>query len=309
MEKIELSIATLLHNEESNVAELYRRLTSTLKTLKKSHEIVVVNDGSTDGTLDQLKAIHAKDKLVKVVSLSRNFGIEAAATAALDHTSGEVVVLMDGDLQDAPEFIPKMLDKLEEGFDVVYARHPKRKDSVVKHFLSSAFYQLLDKLSDYKLPTDVGHFSAMRRPVVDILRVMSERNRFVTGLRAWVGFKQIGIEYQKHERYSGRPPQTLKKLIKMGFDALFSFSYIPLRVATLMGLLVSIGTLIVIIDVLYQKFVVNTAIIGWAGPMLSILIIGGVQLFILGIIGEYLARIYDEVKKRPYYIVSEKIGF
>ncbi|KKU92440.1 MAG: Glycosyl transferase, family 2 [Microgenomates group bacterium GW2011_GWA1_48_10] len=309
MEKTELSIATILHNEEANVVELHRRLSTVLKTLNKTHEIILVDDGSTDRTLDKLKTLRQKDRSIKIISLSRNFGIEAAATAALDHTSGEMVVLMDGDLQDAPEFIPSLLNKIGQGYDVVYAQHPKRKDTLVKQALFGSFYRLMDKLADYKFPVDVGHFSVMRRPVVDVLTQMTERNRFIAGLRAWVGFKQTGILYEKQARFAGKPPQTFKKLLKMGFDALFSFSYIPLRVATLMGLLVAIGTIIVIINVLYQKFVVNTAIIGWAGPMLSILIIGGVQLFILGIIGEYLARIYDEVKRRPYYIVSEKIGF
>ena len=305
----ELSIALPFYNEEKNVDELYRRLKKVLNSLGRTYEIVAVNDGSTDQTLKQLERLNKKDKNVKVVSLSRNFGLEAAVTAALDHTSGQVVILMDSDLQDAPEFIPNLLSKLDEGFDVVYASHPRRHDPSLMLLFTKVFFVLLDRLASYQLPKDVGHFCAMRRPVVTVLSSLSERNRFVSGLRAWVGFRQVGIIYEKQSRFAGKQSQTFNKLVSMAFDALFSFSYIPLRLATLFGLLVVIGTVLVTVDVLYQKFVVHTAIIGWAGPMLSILIVGGAQLVILGILGEYLGRIYDEVKRRPYYIVSDKIGF
>ncbi len=309
MSKIDLSIATAVYNEEKNVEEFYRRLKKVIGSLNVSYEIIITDDGSSDSTLLKLLAIRKSDKNVKILSLSRNFGHEAAVTAALDHTSGEVVVLMDSDLQDLPEFIPQMLTKLAEGYDVVYAQHPNRKDPFVMKLFSGFFYRLLDRLASYKIPIYVGAFSAMRRPVVKVLSEMTERNRFVAGLRSWVGFRQVGILYEKQARFAGKQTQTLRKLTNMALDALFSFSYIPLRLATLSGILVAIGTFFVILNVLYQKFIVHTAIIGWAGPMLSILIVGGAQLAILGIIGEYLGRIYDEVKRRPYYIVSSKTGF
>jgi len=305
----EISVAVPLYNEEKNVGELYRRLIDVLKSTGKTYEIVFVNDGSRDRTADELKKINSHDKQVKVIFLSRNFGHEAAVTAALDHTNGEIVVLMDGDLQDAPEFIPEMLKKLSDGYDVVYAQHNKRNDPTLRKILFKSFYAVMDKLSSYKLPTEAGAFSVMRRPVVDVLSSMTERNRYVAGLRSWVGFKQAAIDYEKQPRFAGVAPQTFSKLLKMGMDGLFSFSYVPLRMATYLGMLVSLGAFLAILDVLYQKLVAGTAILGWSSPLVATLFIGGVQLIILGIVGEYLGRIYDEVKRRPYYVVSEKIGF
>lgn len=309
MKQTEISVAIPLHNEESNIAELYRRLKAVLQSLNRTYEVVLVNDGSTDATLEGLEKIRTKDKTIKIVCLSRNFGHEAAVTAALDHTTGQIVVLMDGDLQDAPEFIPSLLSKIDQGYDIVYAVHKKRSDPPFRKFLIQGFYYVIDKVASYKLPIDVGAFSAMRRPVVDILSTFKEHNRYVAGLRSWVGFRQIGVEYEKQARFSGRPPQTFRKLFKMGMDALFSFSYFPLRLATLLGMVVSFVAFLGIIYVLYQKLVAGTAILGWSSPLIAILFIGGVELIILGIVGEYLGRIYDEVKRRPYYIVSEKRGF
>lgn len=309
MVKTEISIAVPFYNEEKGVEEFFRQLLIVVENFNKSYEIVAVNDGSVDQTLDKLIKISKKNKNIKVVSLSRNFGHEAAVTAALDNTCGDTVVLMDGDLQDSPQFIPSLLTKLDQGYDVVYAQHDKRKDPAMRRFLFKVFYLFMDKLSSFRTPLDVGAFCVMRRPVVNILSSLSERNRYVAGLRAWVGFKQTGILYEKQSRFAGKAPQTISKLFRMGFDAVFSFSYVPLRLATFLGTLVMIGAFLAILNVLYQKFVANTAIIGWSGPMLSILIIGGAQLLILGIIGEYLGRIYDEVKRRPYYVVAEKIGF
>lgn len=304
-----LSIAVPFYNEEKNIEEFFSRLEKVLKMMDMPAEIVAVNDGSVDSTLDKLTVIQKKDNRLKIVSLSRNFGHEAAVTAALDNTTGQIVVLMDGDLQDAPEFIPDLVKKLEEGYDVVYAKHSKRNDPAIRKILFHVFYRLMDKISSYKLPLDAGAFSVMRRPVVDVLSQMAEQNRYVAGLRTWVGFSQTGLDYEKQARYAGKAPQTFGKLMKMGLDALFSFSYVPLRLATILGLIVSILAFIAIADVLLQKWVFGTAILGWASPLVSVLFIGGVQLVILGIIGEYLGRIYDEVKRRPYYVVKEKIGF
>lgn len=309
MAKTEISIAVPFYNEEKGVEEFFHQLLGVAENLNKSYEVIAVNDGSTDQTLEKLIKISKKNKNIKVVSLSRNFGHEAAVTAALDNTCGEIVVLMDGDLQDSPQFISSLLAKLDQGYDVVYAQHDKRKDPVLRRLLFKTFYLFMDKLSSFKTPLDVGAFCVMRRPVANVLSSLSERNRYVAGLRAWVGFKQTGIFYEKQVRFAGKAPQTISKLFRMGFDAIFSFSYIPLRLATFLGTIVMLGAFLAILNVLYQKFIANTAIVGWSGPMLSILIIGGAQLLILGIIGEYLGRIYDEVKQRPYYVVAEKIGF
>lgn len=304
-----LSIAVPLFNEEKNVGELYRRLRVVLEKIGGTYEIVFANDGSTDGTLEKLLELRKKDKDVKIVSLSRNFGQQAAVTAALDHTSGEIVVTMDADLQDPPELLPRFLEKIHEGFDVVYGVSRTRNDPFLRKFLFKAYYRVMDRLSSFPLPENVGIFAVMRRPVVDTLLSISERNRFLPALRAWVGYKQVGIPYEKPARFAGKAPQTLSKLLRMGLDALFSFSYVPLRLATILGILVTGGAFLVALNVLYQKYIAHTAIVGWSGPMLSVVIIGGAQLVILGIVGEYLGRIYDEVKRRPYYIVSQKIGF
>lgn len=309
MSQINLSIAVPLYNEEQSVTELFRRLQIVLGGLNYRYEIVMVNDGSRDKTLTILEKLRTKDKRLKIVSLSRNFGREAAVTAGLDCTSGDMVVIMDGDLQDAPEFIPSLLTKLQEGFDVVYAKHEKRHDPTMRLALFKVFYFVLDRLSSFPIPTEVGTFSVLRRPVVNVLSGLTERNRYLSGLRAWVGFKQVGVYYEKQPRFAGKAPQTVGKLMKMGLDALFSFSYIPLRLATYLGLLVSAFAFLMILDVLYQKFFTQAAILGWASPLISTLFIGGVELLMLGIIGEYLARIYDEVKRRPYYVVAQKIGF
>lgn len=305
---MELSVAIPLYNEEKNVDELFRRLTKVVTKISKSFEFIVVDDGSTDKTLEKLIKISKKNSRLKILSLSRNFGHEAALTAAIDHSKGNIVISMDGDLQDSPEFIPNLISGLESGYDVAFAQHFRRSDPLFRKILFIAFYRFMGKLASYPIPLHAGSFSAMRRPVVNSLCQMTEHNRYISGLRAWVGYKQIAVEYEKMPRFAGTPQQTLSKLIRMGSDALFSFSYIPLRLATFLGLLVSFVAFIVIIDVLYQKLVAGTAIIGWASPLISILFIGGIQLIILGIVGEYIGRIYDEIKKRPNYIVKQKIG-
>jgi dolichol-phosphate mannosyltransferase len=308
--KPDLSVVVPFHNEELNIQEFYGRTKAVLEKLTKNWEIVTVDDGSTDGTLEILKKISAKDKHVKIVTLSRNFGLQPAVTAGLDHSEGDITILMDGDLQDVPEFIPNLLDHLKNGsYDIVFARHPVRHDGFIKNMLFRSFFKLMDNLSSYKLPLDAGNFSAMRRPAVEALQQFTERNRYLAGLRAWIGFKQGDVFYEKQARHAGKAPQTFSRLVSLALDAIFSFSYIPLRLATFLGLIITVGSLIVGIDVVYQKYFAHTAIVGWSGPMLSILITGGAQLIILGILGEYLGRIYDEVKRRPYYIVKDKVNF
>lgn len=306
---MELSIVIPVYNEQENIPELYKRLVSVLTKITDSYEIIFSNDGSRDLTLKIVKDLTLKDKKVKLISLSRNFGQQAALSAGLELASGKYVVSMDADLQDPPELLPEFISKAKAGFDVVYAISEKRNDPPIRKFLFNSYYFVMDKFSSYKFPRQVGIFALMTRPVVNTLLEISERNRFVPALRYWVGFRQIGITYEKPKRFAGKETQSLSKLFKMGIDALFSFSYIPLRLATYLGLVVSFLAFLAIINVLYQKFVTNTAILGWSSPLVSTLFVGGVQLIMLGIIGEYLGRIYDEVKKRPYYVISEKINF
>ncbi|MBI4099910.1 glycosyltransferase family 2 protein [Candidatus Microgenomates bacterium] len=303
------SVIIPVYNEENNLPELYRRLVAIFKSLDKPYEIVFVDDGSVDRSAKILARLARGNSRVKVITLSRNFGQQAAVTAGLENCSGEIITTMDADLQDPPELLPKLLSKIATGYDVVYGVSATRRDPPLRKFLFNSYYWLMERLSSYPLPQNVGIFAVMRRPIVETLLTLGERNRWLPALRSWVGFRQIGISYEKPARFSGRSPQTVGKLFKMGFDALFSFSYLPLRLATILGLIVTLLVFFVGLDVLYQKFVAHTAITGWSGPMLSIVIIGGAQLIILGIIGEYLGRIYDEVKRRPFYIISQKHGF
>lgn len=307
--KIQHSIVVPAYNEENNLPELYRRLKAVLKAQNEIYEIIFVNDGSTDRSLEILRNLAKADKKIKIVSLSRNFGQQAAVTAGLENSSGEIVTTLDADLQDPPEFLPNFWAKLTEGYDVAYGVSTTRNDPFFRKSLFEIYYRIMNRLSSYPLPKNVGIFAVMRRPVVTILLSINEQNRWLPALRSWVGFRQVGISYEKPSRFAGQPPQTFRKLLKMGLDALFSFSYIPLKLATFLGLLVTIVAFFIGLDVVYQKYITHTAIVGWSGPILTIVIIGGAQLIILGIIGEYLGRIYDEVKRRPYYIVSEKIGF
>lgn len=309
MTPINYSIVAPFHNEEGNVNEFYNRLKAALDKTSKSWELIAVEDGSSDNTLKLLSGIAKKDKRLKVIVLSRNFGQQAAVTAGLENATGDVIVTVDSDLQDPPELLPKFFEKIDEGYDVVYAVSTKRDDPPVRKFLINSYYFVMDKLSAYKLPRNAGIFAVMRRPVVEVLLQITERNRFLPALRAWAGFKQVGLNYEKPARFSGKEAQSFGKLFRLGMDSLFSFSYVPLKVATYLGLFVSFLAFLAIADVLYQKWVAGTAILGWASPLVSTLFIGGVQLIILGIIGEYLGRIYDEVKRRPFYIVKEKYNF
>ncbi len=302
------SVVAPIYNEEGNIEELTRRLDSVLEATAKPYEIIFINDGSQDRSLDLMLLLAKKNKNIRLLNFSRNFGQQAAVTAGLEHTSGEIIVTLDADLQDPPELLTDFFKKIAEGYDVVYGVSIKRNDPPLRKFFFDSYYFIIDKLSPIKFPRNAGIFAAMRKNVVTVLLSISERSRFIPGLRSWVGFKQIGVPYEKPERFAGQG-QPLAKLFRMGFDSLFSFSYIPLRLATYLGLLVSFGAFLAILQVLYQKLVAGTAILGWASPLISTLFIGGVQLLILGIIGEYLGRIYDEVKHRPYYIISEKIGF
>lgn len=303
------SIVVPVYNEEANLNELYKQLLSNLQKKKKSLEIIFVNDGSRDRSLEILTSLALKDKQIKIINLSRNFGQQAAVMAGLEASSGEVVATIDADLQDPPEILMQMIDKIGGGYDVVYGVSKNRRDPPIRKFFFNSYYFFMDRLSAFPIPKNAGIFAVMRRPVIDAINTLPERNRFIPALRAWVGFKQCAFAYEKPARFSGKEAQNFSKLFKMGMDAIFSFSYVPLRLATYLGLAVSLFSFIVILDVLYAKLVADTAILGWASPLISTLFIGGVQLLILGIIGEYLGRIYDEVKQRPTYVISQKIGF
>jgi dolichol-phosphate mannosyltransferase len=293
-----------VYNEEAILHELNRRLMDTLEEMPYGWRIIYVDDGSRDGSGALLAGFAAEEPRVGVVHLSRNFGQQLAISAGLSMTSGDAVILLDGDLQDPPEIIPELVAKWEEGYDVVYALKRERKESLPKRLLFNLFYTILRRLSNVDIPADAGNFSLMDRSVVDVINRMPERDRYVSGLRAYVGGRQTGVEFKRAARYAGQPRQSPRKLLRMATDAFFAFSELPLRLATILGFVVSGVAFLVLLDVLYQKLISGQAILGWASTMTSILFLGGIQLIAVGVIGEYIGRIYNEAKGRPAWVVG-----
>lgn len=304
-----VSIVLPFFNEERNLPVLHDRLRRVIQALPYQFELVFVNDGSRDGSrpylLEQIQA-HPD---IRLVDLSRNFGHQSAVLAGLHHAAGDCVIMMDTDLQDRPEAIPQLLEQWEKGAQVVYAVRKKRKEWLPKRLLFAAFYLMLARLSEVNIPRNAGLFSLLDRRVVDVLVQLPERNRYLPGLRAWAGFTQTGVEVERDERSDGPPRVSGMQLLKLALDAIFSFSRIPLRVATVLGACSALLAVAATTVVLYKKFISLEAIPGWTSTLLSILFLGAVQLFALGILGEYLGRIYEEVKRRPPYLVKGTYGF
>lgn len=303
-----LSVVIPVFNEEKNIPILYRRLKKTLNKISPSHEIIFIDDGSKDNSLKNLLRIRSKDKKVKIISFSRNFGHMPAVAAGIKHSYGKKVVIMDADLQDPPEVITEMWKKSKEGYEVVYGIKEKRKENFTKRFLFKMFYRVMNSISAYKMPLDSGTFSMVDQKVISILASLPEKNKYLSGLRAWTGFRQTGVIYERGKRFSGKET-SLRKLIKLALDGMISFSYVPLRAASLIGFICAGLAIIAIIVVIFLKIFFGWGLIGWASTMTTILLVSGVQLITLGIIGEYLSRIYDEVKSRPEFIIAKKFGF
>ena len=299
-----LDVVAPVFNEVAILAELNRRLADTLDALPYRWRIIYVDDGSRDGSRELLAGLADEDARVGVVHLSRNFGQQLAIAAGLAATAADAIVLLDGDLQDPPEVIPDLVAKWEEGYDVVYAVKKDRKESLPKRALFNLFYRILRGLSNVEIPADAGNFSLMDRSVVEVINGMPERDRYVSGLRAYVGGRQTGVTFERAARYAGQPRQSPRKLVRMATDAFFAFSDLPLRLATILGFVVSGVAFLVLLNVLYQKLISGAAILGWASTMTSILFIGGIQLIAVGVIGEYIGRIYNEAKGRPAWIVD-----
>lgn len=306
---VKYSVVIPIYNEEDTIPELYNRLENVFSKIGESYEIVFVNDGSRDNSMDVLKKYAAKNKSVKVIEFSRNFGLQIAYSAGIDHASGEAVVVMDGDLQDPPELIPDLIAKWKEGYDVVYTIKTKRKENFLKRFAFASFYRILRSISSIEMPLDAGSFSVMDRKIINIFKSLPERNRLVSGIRAWIGFKQVGIPFARDARFSGEPRQTFFKLMRMATDGLFSFSTVPIRIATFLGSIACGFALIAIMVAVLLKLFTNYAPTGWPSLMIAVMFFGGVQLIFIGILGEYIGRIYEEVKDRPLYLVKEKVGF
>ena len=303
------SVIIPIYNEEQTIPELYARLAAAAATLDGPVEIILVDDGSRDRSYELLVALHARDARVKVIRLSRNFGHQVALSAGLEEAKGDAVVMMDGDLQDPPELIPALAARWKEGFGVVYTVKRSRRENPLKRLAFTAFYRILHALSSIQIPMDAGNFSLLDRRVVEVLRAMPERNRYISGLRAWAGFPQAAVPYDRDPRFAGRPQMSLVRLFRLAFDGIFSFSSVPLRLAIYVGLATAALAFAGALYVIYAKIFTDRAILGWASTILSILFVGGMILVTLGVIGEYISRIYEEVKKRPLYVVRDRIGF
>jgi dolichol-phosphate mannosyltransferase len=305
---VDLSVVIPAYNEEENLPTLYARLLAALDPLGMSYEIVFVNDGSRDRTLPILQQLSAQDARVVAIDLARNFGHQVAISAGLDHARGQAVIIMDGDLQDPPEVLPQFVDSWRQGHDVVYAIREQRKEGPLKRAAYNLFYRLLKRVSNIDIPLDAGDFCIMDRRVVDLLNGMPERNRFVRGIRSWVGLNQTGLAYARHARYAGRPKYTLTRLIYLALDGLISFSYVPLRLISLAGIGVSLMSILIGIFYLIQKLTIGLSPPGFATLIVSIFFLSGIQLITIGVIGEYVGRIFEEVKGRPLYVVRKVWG-
>lgn len=303
-----VSVVIPIFNEEETLEKLYQRLHTVLEGLGESYEVIFVNDGSRDGSERMLREFHRRSPQFKTINFSRNFGHQVAVTCGLDHAQGEAIIAMDGDLQDPPEVLPDLIARWREGYEVVYAVRQARKENVVKRAAYKAFYWILNRVSYLDIPLDSGDFSLIDRRVVEVLRSMPERNRFVRGLRTWAGFRQIGYEYARDARYAGHSKYSLGKLLKLAFDGLVSYSYVPLRLVSNVGLLVSASALGYMGYLLMARLFGDAPIAGWTSTVVIQLFLGGVQLLSLGVIGEYVGRIFEEVKQRPHYIVRDRIG-
>ncbi len=302
-----LSIVLPVLNEEAILQETYHRLKKALFGLGWEYEFIFVDDGSSDNTLSILEGLARQDAKVKYISFSRNFGHQVAITAGCDHCNGKYAVIMDSDLQDPPELIPQLIAKADEGYDVVYAVRRKRQaETWFKKTSASLFYRLFALFSNIQMPLDTGDFRLINRKVLLTLRGLKEKNRFMRGLVSWVGFKQTGVLYDRESRKAGRTKFHFLKMMNFSLDGIVSFSTVPLKLASLLGLVISVLSFFLGVYCIGLKFFTNQLVQGWLSLLISILFIGGVQLIFLGIIGEYLGRIYDEVKQRPLYLVNKK---
>ncbi len=306
---VELSVVVPIFNEELIIPQLVQRLIAVLGPLCKTHEIILVDDGSKDSSFLLLQELHRKHKgIIKVVKLSRNFGHQLAISAGIKCSLGKAVVIMDGDLQDPPETIAEFFGKWKEGYDVVYGVRKERKgETFFKKITAKIFYKLIRAATSIDIPENAGDFYLLSRPVVDVLNSMGERHRFLRGMVAWVGFHRGEVDYIRDARFAGKTKFTFWKMVKFSFDAATSFSFAPLRMISWAGAFISMMAFFYILFIFYQKFFTNQTITGWPSIMVAVLFIGGIQLLAIGLIGEYIARIGDDVKRRPLYAVSKRL--
>ena len=304
--RIKLSVIIPIYNEEKILPELYHRLAETLKLVTADYELIFVNDGSFDSTAEILTGFSKENEKVKYINFSRNFGHQVAISAGIDYCTGDAAVIMDGDLQDPPELIPRFLEKYNQGYQVVYARRIARKgESVFKKLVARIFYRILKRITSIDIPMDTGDFRLIDRKIIDYLKQMPERSKFLRGQIAWLGFKQTFVDFERQKRLAGKPGYTFKKLVNLAVDGITAFSDRPLRFVTNAGIIVSAIAFAIILYALLSYIIAGKPVAGWTSLILSITFFGGVQLISIGIIGEYISRINTDVRKRPLYIVDQ----
>ncbi len=304
--KITYSIIAPIYNEKENLPELQRRVSAVLDSTNEPWELILIDDGSTDGSTEIIREMAKKDERIRPVIFARNFGHQVAVTAGLDYSRGDAVVIIDADLQDPPELILEMAKKWKEGNEVVFAVRAEREgESWFKLWTASLFYRIIYRITDVKIPLDTGDFRLMDRKVVNVMNQMRERHRFLRGMSAWVGFKQVGVEYKRAARKAGETKYPFKKMFSLAINAVTGFSYFPLQVATYFGFASAGFAILVIPIVIYLRITGSQAFFGQASTLIAVLFLGGVQLISLGVLGEYIGRLYDEAKGRPLYIVRE----
>ena len=305
-----ISVIIPVFNETEVIDVTYKRMKSVMDGIEMEYELIFVNDGSRDDTEHKIAGYAKKDRTVKLLSFSRNFGHQCAISAGMDYASGDAVVVIDADLQDPPELIPKMIKKWQEGYEVVYGKRLKRKgETLFKKATAKLFYRTLKHLTSVDIPVDTGDFRLIDRKVCDVFRRLQEKNRFIRGLVSWIGFRQTYVEYVREERLAGETKYPLKKMMRFAMDGILSFSYIPLKIASFLGFLISGLSFLYLIFVLIQKLFYPAGLLpGWTSIVAVLLIFNGIILILLGVIGEYIGRIYDEVRNRPLYIIDKKVN-
>ena len=307
---VEISVVIPLYNESATIQYLFARLTPVLQQLNTSYEIVCINDGSQDDTFEQLVELNRQDAAIKVVNLSRNFGKEIALTAGIDYASGAAVIPLDADLQDPPELIVQLIAKWREGYDVVYAtRRSRQGETWLKKISAQAFYHTIGRMSYVTIPANTGDFRLLDRRVVEAIKKLPERTRFMKGLFAWVGYRQTSVLFDREPRYSGKTTWNYWKLWNFALDGIISFSFLPLKVWSYVGISISLISLMYALMLVIRTLMFGVDVPGYASLMVAILFLGGIQLITLGVLGEYLGRVYEEVKGRPLYFVREEYGF
>lgn len=303
---MDITVIIPVYNEEDNINMLHERLASVLSQLTDQYEMIFINDGSRDNSMQMIKALSKEHQEVRYIDFSRNFGHQIAVTAGLDKSNGKAVVIIDADLQDPPELIIEMYKKMQEGFQVVYAKRKQRKgESLFKLWTAKLFYRILSKITSISIPVDTGDFRIMDRKIVNILKEMPEKNKYLRGQISWIGFNQTYVEYERQERQAGETGYTFRKMLHFALDGITGFSDLPLKIVTYFGFIVSIFAFFVMLYALYSRYIIEDYVPGWASLMIVILFIGGIQMIAIGIIGEYLSRMNNNIRNRPLYIIRD----